>query len=225
MKENLVDINVVLDRSGSMSCIAADTIGGFNEFLKTQQEADGEAFITLAQFDDIYEVVYSGKNIKEAPMLSSLTFKPRGSTALLDAIGKTINTTGERLANLNEDQRPEKIIFVILTDGGENASREFTNTQINDMIKHQTDVYSWDFIFIGANQDAIQVGATMGFNMGNSMTYAANSVGTTCAFTSMSEKMTLYRSGSLGESGKLGASGATGFFDANDRSKQAEAGA
>jgi hypothetical protein len=225
MKENLTEINVVLDRSGSMCSIADDTIGGFNEFLKTQQEVDGDAFITLSQFDDVYEVVYSAMNIKEAPMLSSGTFKPRGATALLDAIGKSINLTGERLANLSEDDRPSKIIFVILTDGGENSSREFTNTQINDMIKHQTDMYSWDFVFIGANQDAIKVGANMGFKVGNSMTYASNSIGTTCAFTSISEKMTMYRSGALGASGSLGASGNEGFFDANDRTKQVNAGA
>lgn len=222
MKADLTDINVVLDRSGSMNSIAKDTIGGFNTFLKTQQEAEGEAYITLAQFDDQYDIVYSGVPISEAPILTRDTFVPRGFTALLDAIGKTINNTGKRISDLPEDQRPSKVIFVILTDGGENSSREFTGDIIRGMIKHQTEKYSWDFIFIGANQDAITVGGNLGISANNSMTYMANALGTTSAFTSIGSKMSMYRSGALFAKG---VDGQGAFFDADDRLKQTEAGA
>lgn len=195
MKENLTDINVVLDRSGSMSNVADSTITGYNEFIKGQKAMDGEAYVTLAQFDNHYDVVYAGKNIQEVPELTSETFQPRGMTALLDAIGKTIVDTGVRLSNLSEENRPSKVIFLILTDGGENASKEFTNSQVSTLIKQQTETYSWEFVFVGANQDAISVGTSMGINAANSMTYAANNVGTSAVFASLNANTRAYRSG------------------------------
>lgn len=215
MNKNLTDINVVLDRSGSMITVAKDTIGGYNTFLKTQQEADGEAVLTLVQFDDKYEIVYEGKNIKDVPPLTSETFIPRGWTALLDAIGKTIVSTGERLAKMNEEDRPANIIFVILTDGMENQSKEYTKSTISEMIKHQTEVYNWDFVFIGANQDAIAVGSSMGFMAGNSMTYASNETGTKEVFASMSIATSAYRGGDITKK--------SSFFTMEDRQKQSDA--
>jgi len=217
MKTDLTDISVVLDRSGSMQSVRNDTIGGFNAFLKTQKEAPGEALFTLVQFDDQYEVVYSGKNIKDVPDLTEKTFVPRGMTALLDAIGRTINATGSRLATMPEDERPSKVIFVILTDGDENASKELTKEKVNELIKHQTEAYQWDFVFLGANQDAIKAGASMGIMAGNSMSYAANAKGTAAAFASVGATMCAYRSGD--------ASAKTAFFSDDDRMKQKQAGA
>lgn len=217
MKDNLTDISVVLDRSGSMEGVRQDTIGGFNAFLKTQKEAPGEASLTLAQFDDQYDIVHSGKNIQDVPNLTAETFVPRGMTALLDAIGRTINATGARLSALPEDQRPGKVIFVILTDGGENSSREFDKAKINEMIKHQTEAYQWDFVFLGANQDAIQAGTSIGIMAGNSMTYAANAKGTAAAFASVGATMCAYRAG--------GTQAKSRFFSDDDRKKQENAGA
>jgi hypothetical protein len=213
MKKGYTDISIVLDRSGSMDSVKSDTIGGFNSFLKAQKEVPGEATITLAQFDDIYEVVYEGIRLQGAPLLNDQTFVPRGTTALLDAIGRTINATGKRLAAIPETERPEKVIFVILTDGYENASREFKVEQINDMIRHQRDVYAWEIVFIGANQDAITSASQMGIQAANALTYAANTVGTQQAFSSLTQNIAAYRTNQ-----KLDMS-----FSQEDREKQKNA--
>ncbi len=202
MSRDLTDINIVVDRSGSMNSIKDDTIGGFNAFLKTQQEMTGEAVISLHRFDDIYETVYEAINIKDAPKLDNTNFVPRGNTALLDAIGRTINSTGTRLAKLDESQRPDKVIFVIITDGHENASKEFTNEVVANLIKHQTEVYSWQFLYIGANQDAIAVGINLNISASNSITLAADAQGTRDVFESTSRNIASYRGS--GQSTDLG---------------------
>ena len=132
---------------------------GFNAFLESQQKLPGEARLTLVLFDHEYIVAHDGVPIKDVPSLDEHTYVPRGTTALLDAIGRTINTIGERLDKAPEPERPGKVIVAILTDGLENASQEFKRKQIFKMIKHQREVYSWEFIFLGARQDAIQTGA------------------------------------------------------------------
>ncbi len=111
--------------------------------------------LSLVQFDDQYEVVYLDKDINSADKLNEATFQPRGMTALYDAIGRTINSVGQRLADLSEDERPDKVLFVIMTDGFENASQEFNSARISEMINHQRNIYKWKFMFIGANQDAV----------------------------------------------------------------------
>ena len=194
MKQNLTDITVILDRSGSMSSVKNDTIGGFNQFLADQKALPGEATITLAQFDDQFEFVYKSRNIKDAPQLTDATFVPRGWTALLDAIGFCVNDTGARLSNMAENDRPEKVVFLILTDGQENKSREFTKAKINEMITHQRDTYKWQFLFVGANQDAIATGADIGIEAAASMTFSATPAGTQTAFASLSSATASYRS-------------------------------
>ena len=140
--QNLTDITIVLDRSGSMASVRADTIGGFNEFLRKQREANiGECRVSLVQFDDQYETVYADRPVAVAADLTSETFVPRGSTALNDAIGKTIAATGARYAALPELMRPGKVLFVIVTDGGENASKEYTGAKVQEMIVQQRDKY------------------------------------------------------------------------------------
>jgi hypothetical protein len=215
MNENLTDISIVLDRSGSMSVVKTDTIGGFNDFLKAQKACPGEAVLTLAQFDDKYDIVHNGINIQDVPELNDETFVPRGWTALLDAIGRTINATGARISALPEDARPSKVIFVILTDGQENSSKELTREEVMKMIKHQTKTYKWDFVFLGANQDAIQAGVRMGILANNSMTYAADAKGTQDAFRSVSVNLC---------SSRIGADMSRGYFTATDREKQKRAG-
>lgn len=215
MKTGYTDISIVLDRSGSMESVRSDTIGGFNAFLADQVEAGGAATITLVQFDDVYEVVYSAIPLTDAKRLDNSTFVPRGSTALLDAIGRTIQATGKRLEAMTDDQRPEKVVFVILTDGLENASKEFTAQKVNDMLSHQRDVYKWEFVFLGANQDAITTAANLGIHAANSLTYAANSAGVKHAFRSLSKQLAGYRAG---------VSAQVGFSD-EDREQQRKAGA
>lgn len=198
MKQNHTDIAIVLDRSGSMVTIHDDTIGGFNQFLEDQQKAEGEATLTLVQFDHEYEVVYDNVPIKEVKPLSPETFVPRGSTALLDAIGRTINSVGARLAKTPEQDRPKKVICVVITDGHENASKEFTRDKVFEMITHQREKYSWEFVFMGANQDAINAGMSMGISAQNSLTYSADGASTRNLYGALSQNVSAVRSGHVG---------------------------
>ena len=191
--KNKTDITIILDRSGSMASVQDDTVGGFNSFLSKQQKDTGEAALSLVQFDDQYEIVYADKNLQNADKLSDRTFQPRGSTALYDAIGRTIHTTGQRLANLPESERPDKVVMMILTDGFENSSRQFSAAQISELIRHQRNVYSWDFVFIGANQDAVLSARALGIDDKAALTYAHNAQGTVEAFASVSRKLSGHR--------------------------------
>ena len=192
-KQNFTDISVVLDRSGSMASVAHDTIGGFNRFLDDQEKVAGEAVITLVQFDNVYEKLYEAKPLSAAPRLNSHTFVPRGSTALLDAIGRLVDETGKRLANMPEGQRPGQIVFVILTDGFENSSCKYDMLKINVMITHQRDVYKWNFMFLGANQDAIATAAGLGISSNVAMTYGGTGEGTGRAIQAASTAVGAYR--------------------------------
>ena len=182
-KANFIEIIVVLDRSGSMSTCVHDTIGGFNTFINEQKKAPGEAKLTLVQFDDRYEIVYNGKDIKDIPALTTETYVPRGMTSLFDAVMKTSIDVGDRLAKTPESERPSLVIFVILTDGHENSSREFKLAQVKDMIKHQTEKYNWQFLFLGAGQDSFQAEG-IGMSAGNTFSY--DSANTSHIYTAMS---------------------------------------
>lgn len=190
MRNDDCDITFVLDRSGSMEAIKQDTIGGFNTFIENQKKLPGECRLTLVQFDHIYEFVHKGLPIKEVPPLQ---FEPRGSTALLDAIGRAINETGTRLGMLPNEDRPAKVVFAILTDGEENASNEFSFRQIQDMIKHQSESYNWQFVFLGANQDAIATASKIGVKASHAMSYAATGQGTQSAYAAMDDAVQSYR--------------------------------
>ena len=195
MKTDYSDITLVLDRSGSMEAVRNDTIGGFNAFLKDQQSAGvGEATVSLIQFDDIIESVYRAIPLADARPLTVQTFVPRGSTALLDAVGQTIEETGARLAGLPEAERPDKVIFVIVTDGQENASRKYSMAQIGEMISHQRDSYQWEFVFLGANQDAIATAAHIGVPQAAALTYAHDGLGVMDAMETVSENVRAMRS-------------------------------
>ncbi len=153
-KKNLVEIVCVIDRSGSMADIRSDAVGGFNMFLEAQKKLPGEAKMTVVLFNHTYGVIQNGSDIQAVKPFNSQTYVPDGTTALLDAVGRTIDDTGKRLANTPEGERPEKVIFAILTDGLENASQDYTREKIRGMIKHQREQYAWEFIFLAANQDA-----------------------------------------------------------------------
>jgi hypothetical protein len=213
MKANYTDINIVLDRSGSMATVQQDTIGGFNTFLAKQKAEAGEATLTLHQFDDQFETTFDNVAIADVPDLTNLTFVPRGWTALYDAIGMSIVKAGIRLGAMKEEDRPSKVIFVILTDGDENRSSEYDGIKINAMIKEQTDKYNWDFVFLGANQDAIKTGATLGIKGGMAMSYSSNVAGSAAVFDTISTKMSSYRSMVSSDTSLK-----SNFFDDNDRS-------
>jgi hypothetical protein len=188
MKDNHAHIVLIIDKSGSMWNIANDVIGGVNSFIKEQREVEGTADLTLAYFSDpkAYTLVYDSVNIEKADDIDSNTYVTIGSTAMLDGIGRTISTVGKRLNDMDESDRPSKVIVAIMTDGYENSSVEYTLDQIKDMIKTQTDDYNWEFIFMGANIDTVSVGSSMGLTANSCVNYTASSVGTTSAYSSMS---------------------------------------
>lgn len=170
MRENLTEMVFVLDRSGSMSGLAADTIGGFNELIEKQKKIEGDAYVTTVLFDHEYEVLHDHVALGEVAPLTDKEYFARGSTALLDAVGRTIDAVGARLAATAEEERPEHVVFVITTDGMENSSREYTAKRVRGMIEHQQQKYSWQFVFLGANMDAVSEAR----NLGISAKYAAD---------------------------------------------------
>ena len=159
-KKDHAELVCIIDRSGSMEAIRSDVIGGFNTFIESQRQVPGTASVTLVLFDNQYEVAYQNVDLKSVENLTDKTFVPRGTTALLDAVGRTINEVGARLAKTDEHDRPEKVMVCILTDGMENASKEFSRTKIHEMITHQRDNYQWEFSFLAANQDAFAEAVT-----------------------------------------------------------------
>ncbi|HEY9312385.1 vWA domain-containing protein [Williamsia sp.] len=167
--QNLTWIVFLLDRSGSMQSIKSDTEGGFAAFIAEQHTATGQCAVTLAQFDDDYEVVYSGLPVSEVP---ALNMAPRGTTALLDAMGRLITDTGQKLSALPEDKRPGSVVVAIMTDGMENASHEWTHSTIKSLVEQQTKDYGWQFLYMGADQDAIEVGARLGVSRDHAVTYS-----------------------------------------------------
>lgn len=171
MKKDYTHVTFVLDRSGSMASVWKDVEGGYSEIIKQQQEEKGECTFTLVTFDGQYETPVDMQFIdKVSPKLD---VGPRGSTALMDALGKSITELGEQLRNLDESQRPEKVLFIVQTDGGENSSREWTKESVKDLIKQQENDYSWQFLFLGANPEAMANAQNLGLNVNNVSSYAS----------------------------------------------------
>jgi hypothetical protein len=199
MNTDLTEIVVVMDRSGSMNKVREDVIGGFNSFVDDQKEVDGEARLTLVQFSSSSRVVCDGRPLSEVPVLDTFTYRPSGWTAMLDAIITTIDNVGSRLAETPEDERPAKVIFVIITDGDENFSKRYPAplgyTVCKERITHQTDMYGWEFIFLAANQDAVLAGAAIGVNANFSKAYTASKIGTQSAYRGSSEAVKALREG------------------------------
>jgi len=166
-------IAVLLDRSGSMGDIKDDAIGGFNCFLKEQKAAGANATLTLVQFDtESTDVVHESMPILEVPDLNHQTFQPRGGTPLLDALGQTIDSTGRALAAIPEANRPNKVVFVVITDGQENSSHQHTKASVKERIDRQSSQYNWQFVFLGAYQDAFDEAGAVGIAMGNAANFA-----------------------------------------------------
>jgi uncharacterized protein YegL len=177
-KTNITELVFILDRSGSMSGLEGDTIGGYNSLLKTQKEGPGTAFVTTVLFDDSCELFHDRINIRELRPITGSEYFVRGSTALLDAVGKTINRIGNAQKHADNDRRADKVMMVIITDGMENASREYTYSRIMHMINRQKEKYGWEFVFLGANIDAIATAAQFGIGADRAADYHADSRGT-----------------------------------------------
>ena len=192
MRMDLADITLIVDRSGSMEAIRSDAEGGINTFIAEQVKQPGHALLTLVQFDTEYDFVHRGLPINQVPRYELV---PRGSTALLDAMGRAINETGDRLAKMREEDRPGLVVFVVVTDGQENSSKEFTKSKIKDMVEHQQGVYRWHFNFLAANQDAFAEAGGLGIHA----TGAANWSPTKAAPTygAISSKVARMRSRSI----------------------------
>jgi len=170
---NKTAIAVLMDRSGSMAVMQTEAENAINHFIEDQQKEPGECLIRLAQFDDHYEDVFRSTDIHK---VAGYNLVPRGTTALNDGIGLLITDFGQELAALPEDERPEHVIFVIVTDGFENASREYSKSKVAEMIKHQQEKYNWNFVFLAAGQDAIATGQTYNIGAASSMTFVPDSV-------------------------------------------------
>lgn len=183
----------VLDRSGSMSSIIDDAIGGFNEFIDAQKKLPDKATLTVAIFDTQYDLVYDNVDIKKVESISRDTWSPRGMTALYDAIGKTINDVKNTHAKMKKKNRPDKVLFCVVTDGYENASQEFTSDNVKKMIK-DCEKNDWRFIYLAANQDAFDVGTSFGFSGGNTYNFVATADGAQNMSNTLHNASVSYRS-------------------------------
>jgi Mg-chelatase subunit ChlD len=186
------EIAVILDRSGSMESIASDAIGGFNAFITSQRTVPGSARVSLVLFDDRYEVAITSAPLDTIPLLTRQTFVPRGSTALLDAIGHTLKSMTEAVATRPPAERPDTIIVAILTDGEENASHTYSLAHISDLIAEKR-AQGWEFVFLAANQDAIATASRLSIDAADTHAFAATAEGTRASFREMHALVRLKR--------------------------------
>lgn len=200
MKSGLTEIVVLLDRTGSMANVKGEVINSFNVFVEEQSKLPGEARLTLVQFDsaDPHEVIFERRPLADVPLLNGDVYQPRSMTPLYDAMGWTIDHLGEQLQGDADDQRPECVIFAVLTDGLENASREHSKASVFSKVEHQQSVYGWKFVYLGANQDAMKEAQGLGIKhdpvAANVVNFVADFDGTKQAFQSISHSVGHYRS-------------------------------
>ena len=187
MKKNLTEIVFILDRSGSMAGLEDDTIGGFNAMIEKQRKEAGEALVSTVLFDNESEVIHDRVNIQEIEPMTRKEYYVRGCTALLDAVGSAIHHIGNVHKYAREEDRPEKMLFVITTDGMENASRKYTYDRLKTMIERQKEKYGWEFLFLGANIDAAREAARFGISADRTANYHADSEGTAVIYEAVSE--------------------------------------
>jgi uncharacterized protein YegL len=201
MKKGLTELVFILDKSGSMSGLESDTIGGFNSMLAKQKAVEGECFVTTVLFDNEYELVHDRIDIKAISPMTDKEYQVGGTTALLDAIGKTINKISNAQKHTAEEYRAEKVMFVIITDGLENSSREYSADKVKALIERQKEKYAWEFVFLGANIDAVETAGKFGISADRAMDYLADSEGTNLNFKMISQAVATFRkSGKVDES-------------------------
>lgn len=202
MKKDCTEIVFILDQSGSMDMIKSDVIGGFNSFIEEQKKLPGEVFFSLVTFSsrNSRRVFYNRMPIQEVEPLTIKSYCPNGMTALLQAVSQTVDDIGQQLAEKLEEERPERVLMVIMTDGEENDSgSDFPKSLIAEKIKHQTEVYKWEFLFPGANQDSFTEAKSIGIGAVGAYNYKATTHGVSTMFASVSSAATNYRTtGDLG---------------------------
>jgi uncharacterized protein YegL len=195
MKSTLTELVFILDKSGSMAGLEADTIGGFNAMLMKQQKADGEAYVTTALFNHQYELLHDRINVRGISPITEKDYGVGGSTALLDAIGFTIQKIINVQKRTSEEERAEKVLFVITTDGMENASKEYSADKIKKMVQYQKEKFGWEFMFLGANIDAISTAARFGIDEAFAVDYHADDIGTQLNYEALNEAVLNLRTG------------------------------
>lgn len=193
MKKGLTELVFILDKSGSMSGLESDTIGGFNSMLKKQKELNGECRITTVLFDNRYELLHDRIDIRAVSPMTEKEYCVGGSTALLDAIGTTISKLARVQKNTAEEYRAEHVMFVIITDGAENSSREYSLRKVKGMIEQEKEKYGWEFIFLGANMDAVETAGRFGISADHAADYVPDAKGTALNFQMMSDTVTAFR--------------------------------
>ncbi len=194
MKKNLTELVFILDRSGSMGGLESDTIGGFNSLIAKQQKEEGEAIVSTVLFDDTCEVIHDREDIENVSKLTEKEYYVRGCTALLDAVGGAIHHIGNVHKYARREDRPEKTLFVITTDGLENASKRYSFKDVKRMIERQKEKYGWEFLFLGANIDAIEVAGQMGISEGRAANYHADCAGTALNYKVLERTISRVRS-------------------------------
>ena len=187
MKKNLTELVFILDRSGSMAGLEADTIGGFNAMIEKQKGEPGEAIVSTVLFDNECDVIHDRVDVQKIPLMTEKEYYVRGCTALLDAVGGAIYHIGNVHKYAREEDRPEKTLFVITTDGMENASRKYSYQRLKGMIQRQKEKYGWEFLFLGTNIDAAGEAARFGIDADHSANYHADSTGTAVIYEAVSE--------------------------------------
>jgi uncharacterized protein YegL len=193
MKKGLTELVFILDKSGSMGGLEADTIGGYNSMLEKQKAVEGECLITTALFDNNYELLHDRIDMNAVGAITEKEYFVGGSTALIDAIGKTIHKIGNAQRHTADDFRAEKVMFVIITDGEENSSREYSVEKVRSQIERQKTRYGWEFIFLGANIDAVETAGRFGIRADRAVEYLSDGAGTNLNFTVMSAAVAEYR--------------------------------
>ena len=193
MKKNLTELVFILDRSGSMAGLEKDTIGGFNAMIEKQEGEPGEAFVSTVLFDNLSEVIHDRVKLENVPKLTEKEYYVRGCTALLDAVGGAIHHIGNVHKYAREEDRPEKTLFVITTDGMENASRRYNYSRVKEMIRRQKEQFGWEFLFLGANIDAAREAARFGIDADRAANYHADHTGTAVIYEAVSEAVCCVR--------------------------------
>ena len=187
MKNNITELVFILDRSGSMAGLESDTIGGFNSLIEKQRKQDGECYVSTIIFDHVSEVLHDRVKLSEVDKLTENDYTVRGATALIDAIGGAIHHIGNVHKYARPEDVPEHTMFVIMTDGMENASRRYSRDKVKRMIEHEKEKYGWEFLFIGANIDSVETARHFGIGADRSVNYHADSQGTAVVFETVSE--------------------------------------
>ena len=195
MKNNITELVFILDRSGSMEGFEKDTIGGFNSTIEKQKKQDGKVYVSTVLFDNVSEVIHDRVDISTVKLMTEEDYNVRGCTALLDAVGGAIHHIGNVHKYAREEDIPEKTIFLITTDGMENASQQYSSEQVKKMIKRQEERYGWEFVFVAANIDAVHTAETIGIRRERAANYRQDAEGTEMLFCAMSEAVTSYRKG------------------------------